>query len=139
VLPGRRKICGDAPAQLGELTVRRYVYALDLVETPSKIADYEAWHRADRIWPAIVASLKSSGLANAELLRTGNRLVLIIDAPDDFSPDSKAASDARNPDVQAWETLMWSYQRALPWAKPGEKWVLMESIFSLAKFGGNGQ
>ena len=117
--------------------MRRYVYALDLVEAPAKIAEYEAWHRADRIWPAVVASLKSSGLANLELLRTGNRLVLIIDAPDDFSPEAKAASDARDPDVQAWETLMGSYQRALPWAKPGEKWVLMSSIFSLATLGEN--
>ena len=117
--------------------MRRYVYALDLVEEPSKIAEYEAWHRADRIWPSVVASLKNSGLANAELFRTGNRLVLIIDAPDDFSPESKAAADAQDPDVQAWETLMWNYQRALPWARPGEKWILLDSIFSLEKLGGN--
>ena len=119
--------------------MHRYVYALDLVDAPSKIAEYEAWHRAERIWPAVVASLKSSGLANLELFRTGNRLVLIVDAPDDFSPDSRAASDARDPDVQAWEALMWGYQRALPWAKPGEKWILMETIFSLAQLGGNEQ
>ena len=118
--------------------MRRYVYAVDLVDAPSKIAEYDAWHRADRIWPAVVASLESSGIANVELFRTGNRLVLIIDAPDDFSPDLKAASDARNPDVQAWEGLMWNYQRALPWAKPGEKWVLMESVFSLVRLRGNG-
>jgi L-rhamnose mutarotase len=119
--------------------VRRYVYALDLVEAPSKIAEYDAWHRADRISPALVASLKRSGLADLELFRTGNRLVLIIDAPEDFSPDSKATSDASDPEVQAWEALMWRYQRALPWAKPGEKWVLMDSIFSLAKLGGSEQ
>lgn len=139
MLSGRSRICGNAPSQFGELTVRRYVYALDLVEEPEKIAEYEAWHRADRIWPAVVESLKSSGLANAELLRTGNRLVLIIDAPDGYSPESKAASDARDPNVQAWEALMWNFQRALPWARPGEKWVLMESIFSLEKLGGNEQ
>ena len=33
--------------------------------------------------------------------------------------------------VQEWETLMWSYQKALPTAAPGEKWVRMEKIFSL--------
>jgi len=27
--------------------------------------------------------------------------------------------------------LMWKYQQALPSAKPGEKWVLMEKIFSV--------
>jgi L-rhamnose mutarotase len=112
--------------------MQRLVYALDLTEDPAKIAEYEAWHRADRIWPSVVASLKSSGIDNLELFRTGNRLVLIIDAPDEFSPAARAAADASNPDIQAWETLMWNFQRSLPWAQPGQKWVLMQSIFCLA-------
>jgi len=28
---------------------------------------------------------------------------------------------------------MWKFQQALPQAKPGEKWLLMERIFSLEK------
>jgi len=39
--------------------------------------------------------------------------------------------DADNAKVQEWETLMWKFQQALPWAKQGEKWILMEKIFSL--------
>jgi L-rhamnose mutarotase len=31
-----------------------------------------------------------------------------------------------------WEKLMWEYQEALPTARPGEKWVLMNKIFSLS-------
>ncbi|HVS76573.1 MAG TPA: L-rhamnose mutarotase [Steroidobacteraceae bacterium] len=49
----------------------------------------------------------------------------------DLSPEAKAATDATDPDVQAWERLMWTFQRALPWAAPGEKWVRMQRIFSL--------
>jgi L-rhamnose mutarotase len=26
---------------------------------------------------------------------------------------------------------MWKFQQALPWARPGEKWMLMEKIFEL--------
>jgi len=26
---------------------------------------------------------------------------------------------------------MWKFQQALPWAKTGEKWILMDKIFSL--------
>ncbi|HEX5458483.1 MAG TPA: L-rhamnose mutarotase [Steroidobacteraceae bacterium] len=57
---------------------------------------------------------------------------LILEAPDDFSLEAKAAADASNPQVQAWERLMWTFQRALPWAAPGEKWVPMQWVFSLA-------
>jgi L-rhamnose mutarotase len=112
--------------------VKRFVFALDLVDDPQAIAEYESWHRAERIWPAVVESLRASGLTALEIFRTGNRMCLIMEAPDDFSLDAKAAADAANPDVQAWERLMWTFQRALPWAAPGEKWVAMRRIFSLA-------
>lgn len=112
--------------------MKRFVFALDLVDDPQAIAEYEAWHRADRIWPAILESLRASGLTALEIFRTGNRLCLIMEAPDDFSLEAKAAADAASADVQAWERLMWTFQRALPWAAPGQKWVPMERIFSLA-------
>jgi L-rhamnose mutarotase len=31
--------------------------------------------------------------------------------------------------VQEWEELMDRFQQRLPFAQPGEKWVLMEAIF----------
>jgi L-rhamnose mutarotase len=113
--------------------MQRLVYALDLHDDPVLIAEYEAWHRSDRVWPSIIDSLWDSGITNLEIFRTGNRLVLIIDASNHFSPDAKAAADASNPEVQAWEQLMWTFQKALPWAPPGAKWVLMDRIFSLAQ------
>ena len=39
--------------------------------------------------------------------------------------------DADNPKVQEWERLMWNFQKELPWAKNGEKWMPMENIFTL--------
>ena len=112
--------------------MQRLTYALDLRDDPEVIAKYEAWHRADNIWPSVVESLRASGLTNLEIFRTGNRLFLIIEAPDEFSAQAKATADAANADVQAWEQLMWSFQRALPWSAPGQKWVPMQRIFSLA-------
>jgi L-rhamnose mutarotase len=111
--------------------MQRHVYALDLADDPGLIAEYESWHRAGKIWPEILDSLRPWAFHSLDIFRTGNRLVLIIEAPDDFSPEAKAQADAGNPAVQAWERLMWTFQRALPWAKPEQKWVPMERIFSL--------
>jgi L-rhamnose mutarotase len=56
---------------------------------------------------------------------------MILDTKDDFSFEEKALMDAKNDMVQQWEKLMWEYQQALPCAKPGEKWVLMQKVCSL--------
>ena len=109
----------------------RLYYALDLKDDPNLIAEYEHWHRPENVWPEIVDSLRDAGVRDLEIFRAGNRLVLMLDVGDDYSAERKAASDAANPRVQAWETLMWKFQQALPFAKPGEKWVAMQPIFSL--------
>ncbi|MEQ1745292.1 MAG: L-rhamnose mutarotase [Saprospiraceae bacterium] len=107
----------------------RHCLALDLKPDPDLIAEYEAHHRA--VWPEVLASIREAGILGLEIYRTGNRLVMIIEADDHFSLEKKAESDAANPRVQDWETLMWNYQQALPTAKPGQKWMLMERIFCL--------
>jgi len=58
-------------------------------------------------------------------------MFMIMETEDGFSFEAKAAADAANPRVQEWEELMWTYQQALPLAKPGEKWMRMERIFRL--------
>lgn len=109
----------------------RLYYALDLQDDPQLIEEYERWHRRDRIWPEIVRSLYSSGIEEAEIFRAGNRLVLVLQVAADFDADAKAAADLSDPRVAAWEALMWKYQKALPFAQPGEKWLPMRRIFSL--------
>jgi len=56
---------------------------------------------------------------------------MIIDTDESFSFERKGAMDAANPKVQEWEPLMSKFQSSLPWAKEGEKWVLMDKIFQL--------
>ena len=46
---------------------------------------------------------------------------------------AKRGAGAANHSVRAWEDLMWKYQRALPQARPGEKWVLIEQILTFAE------
>lgn len=109
----------------------RLYYALDLKDDPELIAEYERWHQPENIWPEILESIHAAGIRDLEIFRAGNRLVMVIDAPKGFSPHAKAASDAADPRVQAWEALMWRFQQPLPFAKPGEKWVAMKRMFSL--------
>nr|WP_295875298.1 L-rhamnose mutarotase [uncultured Chitinophaga sp.] len=109
--------------------MNRYCLALDLVDDPQLIAEYEDYHR--NVWPEIKKSITDSGIQNMEIYRAGNRLFMIMEVNDTFSFDRKGAMDAANPKVQEWEQLMWKYQQALPVAKPGEKWIIMDKIFSL--------
>lgn len=111
----------------------RLCYALDLKDDPALIAEYERWHQPGNIWPEIVDSLRAAGIRDMEIFRAGNRLFMLMEVDDDFSPAAKAAADAADPRVQAWEALMWKFQQPLPFAQPGEKWVAMTLIFSLRR------
>jgi L-rhamnose mutarotase len=109
--------------------MRKYCLALDLKDDPQLIKEYERYHK--NVWPEIIKSIKDSGIEVLDIYRAGNRLFMIIEANDNFSFEKKAAMDAANSKVQEWEELMWKFQQALPWGKPGEKWILMEKIFEL--------
>lgn len=111
--------------------MKRYCLALDLKDDPELIAQYEAWHKRENAWPEIKKSITDAGIVNMEIYRTGNRLFMIMETEDNFSFDKKASTDSTNPVVQKWETLMWTFQQPLPWAKPGEKWIIMKNIFQL--------
>jgi L-rhamnose mutarotase len=107
----------------------RYCFALDLKEDSHLIAAYEEYHRS--VWPEIIQSIKEADIKSLEIYRVSNRLFMIMETGPDFSFEKKAEADANNPMVVQWEKLMWEYQQALPTAKPGEKWILMEKIFTL--------
>jgi L-rhamnose mutarotase len=113
--------------------MKRYCLALDLIDDPVLIAEYENWHKAENCWPEIKKSIVAAGITQMEIYRTGNRLFMIMDTDETFTFERKAAMDAVNAKVQEWEQLMWKFQSSIPWAKPGEKWVLMEEIFQLGK------
>lgn len=109
--------------------MKKYVLALDLVDDPILIAKYENYH--DEVWPEIRKSILDSGITNLEIHRFGNRLCMLMETADDFSFEKKGKMDAENDKVQEWEQLMWKFQKAIPGAKEGEKWVIMDKIFQL--------
>jgi L-rhamnose mutarotase len=109
--------------------MKRYCLALDLKRDAQLIAEYEQLHR--EVWPVIQKSIRDSGITDMEIYRLEDRLFMIMETTDGFTFERKAAKDAANPEVQRWEELMWKYQSPVPGGKPGEKWRLMDRIFSL--------
>lgn len=111
--------------------MKTYCFALDLHDDPLLIEEYKRYHQLENIWPPVLAAVRANGVISETIYLAGNRLFMILHTTDDFSLDAKAAADMANADMQRWEELMWKYQKPLPFARPGQKWVLMEKIFEV--------
>ncbi|MCC8410210.1 L-rhamnose mutarotase [Mucilaginibacter sp. UR6-1] len=109
--------------------MKKYCLTIDLHDDPGLIAAYDDWHK--KVWPEVLQSITGSGIESMEIYRFASRLFMIVEANDSFSFEAKAKADANNPKVQEWENLMWKFQKPMPQAKPGEKWMLMDKIFEL--------
>jgi L-rhamnose mutarotase len=108
---------------------RRFCLTLDLKDDPTLIAEYKLYH--EKIWPEITRSIKDSGIGDMEIYLLGTRMFMIMEVNDSFSFEAKIEADQLNPKVQQWEALMSTFQKSLPQAKPGEKWLLMDRVFKL--------
>ncbi len=108
---------------------RRFCMTLDLKDDPKLIAEYKRYH--EKVWPETTKSIKDAGILDLEIYLHGTRMFMILEVDESFSFEKKAQADRQNPKVQEWEDLMWKFQKALPDARPGEKWLLMERIFKL--------
>jgi len=113
--------------------MKKYCLAVDLADNADLITEYEHWHKPENLRPEIMKSITDAGITNMEIYRTGNRLFMIMETDETFSFERKATMDAENAKVQEWEQFVWKFQQPLPWAKRGEKWVLMDKIFELNK------
>lgn len=111
------------------MNARRYCLTLDLKDEPALIAEYKRYHQ--KIWPEITKSIHAAGIRDLEIYLLGTRMFMIMEVGPEFSFEAKGRADQENPKVREWEELMWKFQKPLPQAKAGEKWLLMERIFKL--------
>ncbi|MFP3518356.1 L-rhamnose mutarotase [Pseudomonas sp. SIMBA_077] len=109
----------------------RQCLALDLIDDPALIAEYERLHQ--HIWPQISAHLRVHGVLDMQIWRLGTRLFMVMDTAPAFNASAFAQASANDPRVQEWETLMWRFQQATPWTHADEKWAPMTQIFSLTQ------
>lgn len=110
---------------------KRFCFSCDLKDDPKLIAEYKHYHSKGVTWPEVTQSLRDAGVVDMEIYLTGNRMFMVMEVDETFDLQRKAEMDANNPKVQDWEKLMWDYQKALPWAKAGEKWISLEKVFQL--------
>lgn len=113
------------------MSSKKLCYACDLVDNPKLIEEYKNYHSKENAWPEITKSIRDSGIVDMEIYILANRLFMIMEVDETYTPERKQMMDAANPKVQEWEKLMWKFQQAPPGAKDGEKWLPMEQIFRL--------
>jgi len=106
---------------------RRLCFALDLVDEAAAIAAYREAHRPGGPPAGVLQRLRARGVVAMEIWLTGNRLMMVMEATEDFLGSSDQSD---HPEDQAWEAAMSRFQTALPGAD-GAKWQPMEKIFSL--------
>ncbi len=111
---------------------RRYVQILDLKDDKELIEEYRYYHDKG-IWPEIVADLKNVGICDMEIYLAGNRMVMIVETPEDFDFDAEMTKMGSSAKQQEWEEFMWRFQQKLPWITDDTKWVETERIFSLVE------
>ena len=107
--------------------MKRFVYALDLIDDQAVIERYKKLHEA--VPEDVIRNLPDTGIRSMEIYCIGNRLVNIVEADDDYVPSS-LKRDNVHPKVREWEELMSGMQVPLKEASPGTKWVLMEMIYT---------
>lgn len=113
-------------------TTKRRCFAVDLHDDAAQIARYREWHRAGGPPQAVTAAIRADDVHELEIWLVGDRLFMILEQGDAYDPDAKAARDAGNADVQAWDALMRTFQRSLPLA-PDQTWVEMQRIYALSE------
>jgi L-rhamnose mutarotase len=109
--------------------MKKYYLALDLINDIELIKAYDEAHK--NIWIEVIEHIKDLGIEHLDIHRVENRLVMTIEVNDAFSFERKTKADESNPVVVEWERLMWKYQKILPNTNSGEKWRLMEPVFSM--------
>ncbi|SEJ24785.1 L-rhamnose mutarotase [Sphingobium sp. AP50] len=111
----------------------RRCFAVDLVDDAESIARYREWHKPGGPPQAVTDAIRADGVVDLQIWLVGDRMFMILEQDETLAvdPATKAIRDAANPDVSAWDALMRTFQKPLPFA-PNLTWVEMEAIHLLA-------
>lgn len=117
------------PARHYDFPVKRFVQVLDLTDDPELIEKYKYCHSEQGFWTEIAQQQREVGILDMEIYIHGTRLVMIVEAREDFDWDDAMARLAQMPLQQEWEAFVAKYQGCDPNAKSDEKWQMCERMF----------
>jgi|SRR5215831_16938506 len=103
----------------------RFAFKLRIRE--DAIEEYEIEHQ--RVWPELLAKLKSVGISDYSIFRRGQDLFLYLRAEDFESAWDELDRDPVN---QKWQQLMSRLFEPVPDQQPGERFAMMKEVFYLA-------
>lgn len=112
-------------------TTKRYVQILELRNDPEMIREYRKWHSKEFAWPEIRQGIREVGVLEMEIFILGTKLVMIVEAAEDFNWDEAFQRLATLPRQAEWEAFVAKFQGCSPDAKSDEKWQMMERMFYL--------
>jgi L-rhamnose mutarotase len=101
-------------------------YAFKLRIKPEAIEEYEVEHK--RVWPELLAKLKSVGISDYSIFRRGQDLTLVLRV-DDFE---RAWDELdRDPVNQKWQQFMGRLFEPVPDQHNGERFAMLQEVFYL--------
>ncbi len=109
------------------MTGRRFVRIMDLHDDPAVIAAYDLAHSVGETPAEVIAAQLRYGIAEMEIFRTGNRLVMLMEVTADFDPDGLDAERGLQGAIDRWHLRMATLQ-CPPFAN-GEAWPEAQRVF----------
>ena len=85
---------------------------MDLNNRPDLLKAYELAHRRGNTPAAVLRAQRRHGIAELEIYRTADRLVMIMEVTDAYDPAALDAESERSPEIAAWHKRMAEFQKA---------------------------
>ncbi|MDE6094511.1 MAG: L-rhamnose mutarotase [Muribaculaceae bacterium] len=109
--------------------MQRFIQTLDLIEDQGLIDRYIDAHA--NVWPEIIAGIREVGISDMDIYILGNKLVMVLQMPDDIDFGQAMGRLATLPRQAEWEEYVGQFQKCLPGSTSAGKWQRMTQIFSL--------
>lgn len=88
------------------------VRVMDLADDPAVWAEYDAAHAPGNTPQPVLDAQRRHGIADMEIYRAGNRLVMLMYVTDAYDPDALDAEGVSDPAISEWHRRMGVLQRA---------------------------